>query len=90
MKYYVKDKKGKDVKGEDGRNLIVNEVDKKLLQNNLQPHPYIYELVIADHMVHQIKRRVGDSFSVKAIKSSLRRADGDIDEAVRILRIYEN
>lgn len=87
MKYYVKDKKGRDVKGEDGRNLIVNEADKKMLQDNFQPHPYVYELVITDHMVHQIKIRVAASFSVKAIKSSLRRVDGDIEEAIRILRL---
>ncbi|MEG2291800.1 MAG: hypothetical protein RR936_06925 [Carnobacterium sp.] len=42
MNYYAKESKGKYVKDDNGQRLILSEVDKKLLQNTLKPHPYIY------------------------------------------------
>lgn len=87
MNYYVKESKGKYVKGDDGQRLILSETDKKLLQDTLKPHPYIYEVVVTDHMVHQIKNKAGNIISVDSIKAALRRADGEVDEAIRILRV---
>lgn len=87
MNYYVKESDGRYVEGENNKKLIVSGNHKELLQDTIKPHPYTYELIITDHMVHQIKNKAGNIISVDSIKAALRRADGEVDEAIRILRV---
>lgn len=89
MNYYVKESKGKYVKGDDGQRLILSETDKKLLQDTLKPHPYIYEVVVTEFMIQQVKKKTGIA-STDSIKYAIRAAHGDTDKAVQILRDHGN
>ena len=89
MNYYAKESKGKYVKDDNGQRLILSEVDKKLLQDTLKPHPYIYEVVVTEFMIHQVKKKTR-VVAVDSIKYAIRAAHGDTDKAVQILRDHGN
>lgn len=47
------------------------------------------KIVITDSMVHEVKNIAGNIISVDAIKEALRKGNGDVNEAIRILGVSE-